>query len=196
MKNQIIISLLSILIFNSCSRKTYLSIAENEISNKIENSLVCNEDKYYNELQNYFEQYILKNGMITDSENIGQGYYNYLNFVRTQGSGLDKIENNSKTNTIKEKLSCSGYSLTFEKNTGFWNNWLVPTVSKYKMNLIKEGETDELIYRMGTSDLSEKSDAGIVLDGILEMYKPSDFERPVLKKIIILDWFVPLEMGK
>ncbi len=181
---------------NGCSKKTYISIAENEINDKIEKSLVCKGHKYYNELQTYFEKYITENGLVADNENIGQGYYNYLNEMRRRAGGLDKIENNLETKNLKEKLFCTGYNLSFEKNNAFWNNWLVPTISKFKMGIIKEGKTDELIYRMGTSNLSEKVDFAIVLDGILKMYKPSDFERPVLKKIVILDWFVPFEMEK
>jgi hypothetical protein len=171
-------------------------MAENDINQTIENDLICNNDHYYIELQEYFENYIIENDLISENETIEQGYYKYLISILERGTGLDKIKNNVKTKSLKDKIYCSGYNLTRKGNIDFMEKWFKPTIEKYKLELIKENKDKDIIFRLGTYNLSDETDATIVLNGILNMYEPSDFKRPILKKIVILDWFVPLELNK
>ncbi len=177
-----------------CTSQSDFQLAENEINEKIEKSLFCNNSYFYNDLEKYFEQYLIKNDLIKESDKIENGYYNYLKYLPEYGGGINKIENNTTTQDLKNKLRCAGYNLTTEQNNLFLYHCFEPVIAKYKSELIQEKKENELIYRIGTSEPNEDVSLMIINDGLLKQYKPSDFKRPLLKKFVVLFFFVQLEM--
>jgi len=192
MKKLIIIPIAIFLI--CCNQNSDLRKAENEINKNLENHLICNNRQFYNDLEKYFENYLTQNKLIKNGDKIEDGYYNYLNFIIENGRGINKIENNITTKELKEKLQCAGYNLTPEKNNFFLFDCFEPTISKFKSELINEGDENELIYRIGTSNPSDEMNLIVIANGLLRQYKMDDFKRPVLKKFIILFFFVQLEL--
>ena len=193
MKNLLIIIPIVLFILG-CTSQSYLQLAENEINEKIEKSLFCNNSYFYNDLEEYFEQYLIQNDLIKDNDKIENGYYNYLKYLPENGVGINNIENIKTTQDLKNKLQCAGYNLTSEQNNLFLYKCFEPVVTKYKSELSHEKEEDELIYRFGMSDPNEEVSLMIVNNGLLKQYKPNDFKRPLLKKFVVLYFFVQLEM--
>lgn len=175
--------------------ESYLGKAESEISKKIEEELQCKGEYFYKDLENYFESYLLENKLIKKGENVENGYYNYLRSYINSG-GLDKVENNREYRKLKNELRCAGYSLSREKNDLFLYNCFHPVILKYKSELIKEGKEGELSFRIGTIAPQKDGMASftILAHELLKQYRPIDFERPVLKKFVVLFFFVQMQM--
>ncbi len=175
--------------------KSHLEKAEKEINKKIEKELQCNNNHFYKELEKYFESYLIKNKLLKKGENVGNGYYNYLKTWINNG-GLDKVRNSQENRRLKEELQCAGYNLSRKKNEMFLYNCFNPVILKYKSELIKEKKEKELSYRIGTIDPRKSGTASFttIANGLLEQYRPIDFERPVLKKFVLLFFFVQLQM--
>ncbi len=195
MRALILIIFISYLI-GSCTSKDYFQLAEKEINDRIEEKLSCDNKSFYPELENYFEQYVIKNGLVKDTSDVGNIYYQYLLHLLTSGGGIDNITENKTLIKLRNELWCAGYNITRRQNSLFLHNCFEPIISKYKLELIKENKEEELIYRIGSSNPNEEVSLTIVCNGLLTEYEPNEFNNPVMKKFIILFFFVQFEMQK
>ena len=194
MKSKSILLFFLVLLAGACSEPSYLEIAENEIDIAIEKGLVCENDYFYNELEAYFENFLKSNGLVAWNEGIEYGYYNYLTSVQSMGGGFGTAKGNKDFIKLTEKVTCSGHILGKENYLGLIHTWVEPTITKYKAELIKENKEKDILFAIGTCDpFEEYISIGLMLEGMLDKYKPTDFKRPVLKKYVILFWFLGFE---
>jgi hypothetical protein len=183
------------IILASCTPKTYLEKAENEITIDIDKRLTINDSTFNNELEVFFENYINSNQIVDSNEDKGLIYYNYLKFVIEHGGGLNKIVNDTLTTKIKNELKTIGLDSEIGIQNLFYET-VKPIVDKYHGELIDRNLDNELILGIAETNPIEEMNMTVVMSGLIKNYKYNDFNRPFLKKFVMLFVFVQLELNE
>lgn len=183
------------IILASCTSKTYLEKAENEINENIDKRLTINNSNFNKELEVYFENYLSSNHIVSKNEDKGLIYYNYLKFVPDHGGGLNKIINDSLTAKIKKELEFIGLDSENGIQKLFYET-VKPVVEKYHDKFKAEEFNDELIHGIAVNDPNVELNMIVIINGLLKKYDSSDFNRPFLQKFVLLLVFVQLELNE
>lgn len=175
----------------------YLLIAESEINERIEEELTKNDQHFDEKLESFFENYVTSNQISDSFADDRLIYYEYLKFLLKNGAGLDKIDENKRSIEIKEELEI----INLNNETGIKNLFyksVHPVVQKFKKELSKKKYENELILGISKNKPSQYDNINIALliNGLISKYDPNDFNRPFLKKFVILFIFIQLELNK
>ena len=187
------------IVFVSCKNKIdYLTLAENEINNEIEETFQTDTENYWFEIERLFFDYSVEKGYLTDSIEKWQVFENYLQEVQTTGMiGMESEKHHERFLELRSKL----LEFHFLVDTGtlrdkginhkFLYNLYNPTIEKYKTELDSIVKLKpELIYGIGTVNPDTFNiSLMITVGGILANYNKEDFIKPVVQKSILLDIF-------
>ncbi|GAA0761145.1 hypothetical protein [Psychroflexus lacisalsi] len=174
----------------------YLLIAESEINEKIEDKLTKNDQYFDKKLESFFKNYVTSNQIAVQNAEDGLIYHEYLEFLLHNGAGLNKIDENKQTKEIREELEI----IDLNNESGIKNLFykiVSPVVQKFKEELSKEEYEDELILEISKNKPSQYDniDIALLINWLVHKYDPNDFNRPFLKKFVILFIFIQLELN-
>ena len=188
--------LLLFFIIYSISDK-YLLIAESEINESIDEELTKNDEYFVEKLESFFENYLNSNQIADSNAKDGFIHYKYLKSILKNGASFDEIGNNIQANEIKNELEIIGLNNDIGIRNLFYKS-VNPVVQKYQEELNEEKYENELILRISEHEPSKYDNFNIPLlvNGLLSKYEPDDFERPFLKKFVIVFIFIQLEINK